>query len=102
MAAEQELSFQDVAAFLNDKKINRTCSMCGEASWMAGQGDEAKGLIPVGADDAGDFLGLHKSIPAHFLVCINCGHIVLFASKIIRDWKAKREAAKSETGGPDG
>lgn len=101
MADEEELSFKDIAQFLNDKKIKQTCNLCGNAGWMTGHGDEAKGLIPVGADGESDFRGLNKSIPTHFLICTNCGHVEFLASKIIRNWKAARAAAPKD-GDSDG
>jgi len=98
----EPLTFMDVAAFLKDRKVQIKCGRCRNPKWLIGQGDEAKGLVPVGGDSVGDFHGLSKSMPVHFLVCTNCGNVEFFASKVIRKWKADRKSQKSEDGESDG
>lgn len=88
------LSQEDVRAFIREKWRRAECPQCHLAEWVMPDAiDEVKTLLPTGSDPESNFAHLRKSIPAHWLACGNCGHVMLIASKVIRAWKDAKQGA---------
>lgn len=71
----------DLTKFLESKKTNPNCTVCGQNAWVVPQDAEQ---VDVAISQKGGFVIPAPSVPAYLLVCGNCGHIVLFASAIVR------------------
>lgn len=71
----------DLIKFLQSKGTNSNCTVCGKNSWTV-PSDATQASVPI-HQTGGNFVLPPPSIAAHILVCMNCGHIVLFASVIV-------------------
>jgi len=93
---DERLTAEEFAEFLNEREVQTACRRCGVAHWQTGKGGELKGFIPVGTDEQGDFRLSERSVPVQYLICVNCGNVELFATKVVRKWKRDRLRRQQE------
>lgn len=69
-------------AFLQDKKTNPVCELCGHNNWMIPDGKSGIVNLPIPSED-GSFVIPPPSVPALLMVCNNCGNIRFHAAGLI-------------------
>ncbi|HXV24148.1 MAG TPA: hypothetical protein VED46_07805 [Alphaproteobacteria bacterium] len=86
--------------FLSQRLAKMRCAACGEQAWEAPQPNTVRILLQTSDPDRGEELRpVHPFLPAVWVSCASCGHILLFAHSAVQSWWRETLERKSREEG---